>query len=292
MPRRSHSESNGKPTGNQREPEGNLEENQGNLCKPIGNQEDNGWKQGRAGGEGRFFAQLGYEVRWPLIATTGELKASSVTVLAWNKNEMQACEVLLHKRRVSEAQAAGEEPALVCSECKDAFQGDVPWLCKYALANDLWLGRWDPLFRNANLSHQMLLALARCVSTKIVLRPEGRTTAGTSSSSNWDFLFHQSGMIGTAILFPNADCGPALQHFPAEKINDFFAISFVTTMEPNAQANAKEYVASKIAKFKGAFCFEAGVEGGEGREGRGWREGLNLVRSWGAEFELKLRDRV
>ena len=69
------------------------------------------------------------------------------------------------------------------------FQGDDPHLCKYSLANDMWLGRWEPLFRDANLSHQMLLALARVVSTKIVLRPEGRTTAGSENNANWDFLF-------------------------------------------------------------------------------------------------------
>ena len=85
-------------------------------------------------------------------------------------------------------------------------------MCKYALANDLWLGRWDPLFRDANLAHQMLLALARIVTTKIVLRPDGAQTSHTSPASNWDFLFHQSGMIRSAVLFQNADCGSALKH--------------------------------------------------------------------------------
>ena len=99
-----------------------------------------------------------------MIAATGELEASSVAVQAPGKtkkvpNEYQ---VLLHKRRVTEEQAAGRAPVHVCADCKEAFEGKKtePWLCKYALANDLWLGRWDPLFRDANLSHQMLLALA------------------------------------------------------------------------------------------------------------------------------------
>ena len=107
-----------------------------------------------------------YAARWPLIAATGELEASSVTVRApapKNKRPKTHYEyqVLLLKRRVTEEQAAGDVPAKVCTDCKEAFQSSTPWLCKYALANDLWLGRWDPLFRNANLSHQMLLALAR-----------------------------------------------------------------------------------------------------------------------------------
>jgi hypothetical protein len=160
----------------------------------------------------------------------------------------------LHKRRVTEAQAAGEAVVHVCSDCRQAFESGSPWLCKYALANDLWLGRWEPLFRNANLSHQMLLALARVVSTKIVLRPDGSKSSSSTSGANWDFLFHQSGIIGTAVLFQNADCGPALQQFPPEKINDTFAVSFVTATNGNPpdqqQAEAKAFVSSKIAKLK------------------------------------------
>ena len=113
-----------------------------------------------------------YAERWPLIAPTSEWEASAVKVLTKNpkkKGPPHEQLVLLHKRRVTEAQAAGEEAAHICKDCKDAFQRCNPQLCKYALANDLWLGRWDPLFRDANLSHQMLLALARIVITKIVL---------------------------------------------------------------------------------------------------------------------------
>ena len=142
----------------------------------------------------------------------------------------------------------------MCPDCKEAFEGQKPWLCKYALANDLWLGRWDPLFRNANLSHQMLLALARVVTTKIVLRPDGSKDKSSDATANWDFLFRQSGIIGTAILFQNADCGNALKQFPSEKINDSFAVSFVTAesaQEPEQQqAHAKRFVSSKIAKLK------------------------------------------
>ena len=200
-----------------------------------------------------------YAERWPLIAATGELEASSVKLFSPSpKNKrprtMHDHRVLLHKRRVTEAQAAGEDAVYVCSNCKEAFEGHNPWICKYAIANDLWLGRWDPLFRDANLSHQMLLALARVVTTKIVLRPDGTKSSSTSSATNWDFLFHQSGIIGTAILFQNADCGPAMQHFPPEKINDSFAVSFVADVRGDQteqqQTEAKAFVASKIAKLK------------------------------------------
>ena len=203
-----------------------------------------------------------YAERWPLIAETGELGYSSVAVQAVDHNKrnkrpkpIRDYRVLLHKRRVNETQAAGQAKVHVCPECKEAFEGPSPWLCKYALANDLWLGRWDPLFRNANLSHQMLLALARVVTTKIVLRPDGSKNKSSDATANWDFLFHQSGIIGTAILFQNADCGAALQQFPAEKINDSFAVSFVAAedvdkSEQQQQTRAEDFVKSKIAKLK------------------------------------------
>ncbi|CAK0796442.1 unnamed protein product, partial [Prorocentrum cordatum] len=195
-----------------------------------------------------------YRERWPLIAATGELEASSVTVVAPDPKKKEGHDeyrVLLHKRRVTEEQAAGRSAVHVCADCKEAFEGPGPWLCKYALANDLWLGRWCPLFRKANLSHQMLLALARVVTTKIVLRPDGSKNKSSDCTGNWDFLFHQSGIIGTAILFQNADCGPALQQFPPPHIHDSFAVSFVAaTTAGDPQAQAKEFVATKIAKLK------------------------------------------
>ena len=137
--------------------------------------------------------------------------------------------LLLHKRRVSSDQERGLAPVLCCTDCHAAFRSQTPKLCKYKLANDLWLGRWDPLFRSANLSHQMLLALGRVVTTKVVLRPDGHRNREAQDDNKWDFLFHQSGMIGSAIIFPNATCGEALQRFPPEKVNDTFAVSFLTS---------------------------------------------------------------
>ena len=119
----------------------------------------------------------------------------------------------------------------MCSDCYEAFEPARPWLCKVALANDLWLGRWDPLFRRANLSHQMLLALARIVTTKVVLRPDGQSAAQGQTGDKWDFLFHQSGMVGSAIVFPNASCGESLDSFPPADVSDTFAVSFVNAIQ-------------------------------------------------------------
>ena len=124
-----------------------------------------------------------YHGQWPDIPAS-ELRASSVHLRIGETDERK--EVLLHKRRVSDAQASGDEAVLTCDDCFAAFSHAKPFMCKYALANHMWLGRWDPLFRDANLSHQMLLALARVVTTKVVLRPEGRLVTKGSSHSSWD----------------------------------------------------------------------------------------------------------
>ena len=58
-----------------------------------------------------------YAGRWPLIATTGELEASAVKILAPNpkkKGVLSEHLVLLHKRRVTESQAAGREESHIC----------------------------------------------------------------------------------------------------------------------------------------------------------------------------------
>ena len=61
-----------------------------------------------------------YAKRWPLIAATGELEASSVTVQASGqkskKSRPDRYQVLLHKRRVSAEQAAGHASVHVCSD--------------------------------------------------------------------------------------------------------------------------------------------------------------------------------
>ena len=58
-----------------------------------------------------------YAGRWRLIATTGELEASAVKILAPNpkkKGVLSEHLVLVHKRRVTESQAAGREESHIC----------------------------------------------------------------------------------------------------------------------------------------------------------------------------------
>ena len=56
-----------------------------------------------------------------------ELRASAVRLRIGSNDTSQF--VLVHKRRVSEAQASGERPALVCEDCMDAFAPRQPCGC-------------------------------------------------------------------------------------------------------------------------------------------------------------------
>ena len=171
-----------------------------------------------------------YHEHWPDIPAD-ELRASSVSLRLGSTSDVEL--VLMHKRRVDGCQAAGDKPAWVCEDCYAAFQPSHPRMCKYALANHMWIGRRDPLFVNANLTHQMLLALARVVTTKIVLRPWAEKGA-KGDAPTWDFLLHQSGMVGSAIVFGNASCKEAMQQFPPTSLQDAFAVTFVAAKEQAA----------------------------------------------------------
>ena len=85
--------------------------------------------------------------------------------------------ILLHRRRVPPEALTGETPVNVCDDCRNALWARRPKVPTLALVNDLWLGRHPPMFRSANLAHQLLLALGRVVSTKLYLSNNGADTA-------------------------------------------------------------------------------------------------------------------
>jgi len=98
----------------------------------------------------------------------------------------------------------------------------------------------------------MLLALARIVTTKVVLRPEGNLKNNTGgSTASWDFLFHQSGMIGSAILFGNASCKKALTHFPPSSVQGEFAVSFVGNLPTSSVAASSTQADQSGDTFEG-----------------------------------------
>ena len=181
-----------------------------------------------------------YKKRWPKIPAA-ELEASSVDV----GTDGHRCLVLLHKRRVSAAAVRGEESVGICHDGHRAFSSKKPRLCRFALANDLWLGRMDPLFVDANMTHEMCLALARTVATKVVLR-----ACGTSVAPNqWDCQYRQTGYVGSSVLFHNGDAKHALQSLPPDKLNDALAITFCTDLPREDHDHGREAV-SKIVQLR------------------------------------------
>ena len=186
-----------------------------------------------------------YQKRWPLIPEE-ELLASSVSVY---NSSRQKVAVLLHKRRVDADMICGKCPAHVCRDCYDAFVSKQPKLCKFALGNDLWLGRPDPLLWQANMTHEMCLALARTVATKVVLRAGGAQPAGASNGTQWDAAFHQSGYIGSSVLFHNGDARHALESLPPRQLNDAMAITFCTDLPQEGQEVGRAAV-SKIVELR------------------------------------------
>lgn len=169
-----------------------------------------------------------------------ELEASAVDMGTSRKS----CLVLLHKKRVPTAAIRGESPVRICHDCHRSFSGKKPTLCKYALANDLWLGRIDPLLWKANLTHEMCLSLARTVATKVVLRSGQNTSQGVQNANQWDHVFQQSGLVGSAIVFHNGDATKAVESLPPRKLNDALAVTFCTDLETDNQEKGREIVRS------------------------------------------------
>ena len=160
--------------------------------------------------------------------------------------------VLLHKRRVTDDMAQGKAPAAVCEDCVEAFSSRKPWLCKYALANDLWLGRPDPLLWKANMTYEMCLALARTVATKVVLRAGGasQTEISNKESNSWDYVFQQSVLVGSSVVFHNGDAEYALESLPPRKLNDALAVSFCVDL-PSAEAQEQSRATvSRVARLQ------------------------------------------
>jgi len=157
---------------------------------------------------------------------------------------------LLHKRRVPDAAIRGDATVRVCRDCYGCFSGKKPTLCKFALANDLWLGRIDPLLWQANLTHEMCLALARTVATKVVLRSGQNQSHGSQSANQWDHVLQQSGLVGSAIVFHNGDATHAVESLPPRKFNDALAVTFCTHL-PQAQGQEEGQAAVRsIAQFQ------------------------------------------
>ena len=179
-----------------------------------------------------------YHERWPLIPRE-ELMASAVDFPHPDaEGEDTTTKILLHKRRVPPEALAGEAPVNVCADCRSALWARRPRIPKLALVNDLWLGRHPPLLRNANLAHQLLLALGRVVSTKLYLSSKGADTAVRQEQESWRQKFLQYAIKGTSIVFGNGKLDQAMRSFPPEPgmLKETFVAVFAGPDEENGIA--------------------------------------------------------
>ena len=189
-----------------------------------------------------------YSDQWPLIPKA-ELLASAVEFPYQAEDESWTTKkCLMHKRRVTEDHLSGAAPALVCNDCHEAFWAAQPTLSKWSLANYNWLGRHPPIFRDATLGHQLLLALGRVVSTKVYLSSKGVDVVSRQHHQSWRKKFLQQGMSGTAIVYGNGSADDAMESFPPDDsvLQDSFMAVFsgpetaviLTPKEQEEQAKA------------------------------------------------------
>ena len=108
-----------------------------------------------------------YKQRWPKIPKE-ELDASSV-----ERPHDSCMRWLLHTRRVAckDGSAIGDEDASVwcCRLCIENLCKENPQMPPLALANDMWLGRHHPLFREATLAERMLASRGRLLMRQLFL---------------------------------------------------------------------------------------------------------------------------
>ena len=102
-----------------------------------------------------------------------------------------------------------------------------------ALADSLWIGRiqrpframhsgaFEGMKRRRGFAHRLLLALARVITTKVVLRSDGE-----GQQRVWESASLQKGLEGSCVLLPNGE-RDAFDVFPPPSLGDSFVAVFL-----------------------------------------------------------------
>ena len=87
------------------------------------------------------------------------------------------------------------------------------------------------------MGHQLPLALARVVSTKVYLSSKGVDETARQHATIWRQRFLQSGIQGTSIVFRNASTHEALAGFPptASELQQSFVAVFTGPEDPTEE---------------------------------------------------------
>ena len=76
--------------------------------------------------------------------------------------------LVLHKRRMP---ANLTDPCELCTDCRQSLLASVMSLPRYALANDLWMGRLPPELSDLSAGTKRLLPMVRTCMQVTVLQP-------------------------------------------------------------------------------------------------------------------------
>lgn len=89
------------------------------------------------------------------------------------------------------------------------------------------------------------------MATKVVLRAGGvqQDVGRGTSGQQWDHVFQQSGLLGSAVVFHNGDATNALESLLPRKLNDALAVTFCTDLPSQGQEAGREAV-RKIAPLQ------------------------------------------
>ncbi len=153
-----------------------------------------------------------YLQRWPQLAecprVKRELQASAV-----QHPYLQDRYLLLHKKAMPEDTKSA---AKVCRSCRSSLTSSTLALPRFALANDLWMGRPLPELRNLSTGTRRLLPLVRACLQVTVLQP-----------TNLSAQERQKGFIGNSIFLPQARPSKVLSTLPPAAADMAETILFV-----------------------------------------------------------------
>ena len=134
----------------------------------------------------------------------------------------------------------------VCVDCCSRLQGKKPSLPKYALPNDLWMGRLPPVLQGLPDVAWLLLALARPLIRRYTCFHDG-AKAGDPEE-------HIKGFVGNTAAFLQQDGGALLNKLPpdASDLVDRILIAFVGSDGDLRRSFCQEF-SLDVDKYRAAY---------------------------------------
>ena len=161
-----------------------------------------------------------YGERWKHIVSTDAGKAELYSS-AVSHPFLPEQRLLLHKAaRVGDPTS----PQAACASCKQALMATPLLMPRYALANDLWIGRCPPALQDLEAGTQKLLPLVRTCIQVTILQGSGLPASE-----------RQRGLIGNSIFLPQASPSQVQRVLPpsADTLQEHFSFVLVDADKQN-----------------------------------------------------------